>query len=1174
MLKIKKVIVDLMKKNVLFRKIVRWTSLHIHKFKYALCKKKYKLDDKTVLFEVFAGKSYACSPKAIYEEMLRLDQFKDYRFVWAFSDVDAHDIKKDPRTTIVKSKSKEYYKYCSIAKYWIVNFLLPEYITKKEGQMYVQCWHGTPLKKLRCDIETTNSALNSVKEIRKRNDRDAARFDYFISPSEFCTEKFTSAFNLKKLGKENILIEKGYPRNDRLFNYTKEEVDALKDKFNIPKDKKVILYAPTFRDNQHESGVGYTYSLNIDFDKLKEKLEKDYVIIFRTHYFVANSFDFEKYKGFIYNMSNHDDVNECYLLSDIILTDYSSVFFDFANLKRPMLFYMYDLDEYKDDMRGFYVDLNELPGPIVKTQEDLENEILNIDSYNEKYKEKYETFNKKFNYLDGNNCSKKVIEEIFKEEVKKDAEPIVWLFGENEGNTSNNNSYYMWEQVVDVKDEIEKYFVVSKTKNNVERISKLSKYKQEHVIWKNSAKHWKLYFAASMYWVSLSYKDVMPSKLLMLKTKMGPKKPIIYLQHGTLAIKKVGYTGNSYGNSMFRFMVYNEKIIPALKEYNEFKDYQLYKQIYHPRYKELLRISDEYKKNKTDDKKQILFFMTWREYFGNNKQTDEFITKIEKLLTNKKMQNYLVKNNYSIKLCLHQFFNETNKLNKLKKLSNVSVVTPKQVDVMYELATSDVLITDYSSVGFDFSFLNKPVVLYQPDLETYLKYRETYCTIDELKKYSVQSVEELINTIVEEKYKVNDFFRTRLPETIDYAYVRRGDHITKLYEDIRTIQRNDITFIGYNFFGRGGTVSATKALAEALLEKGYMVQLFSLKRTKSENIVMPSGLNATSAYGGPLSRKIELLKRLDRIKSHYSYLKYDCNKKYLIPYAGYALKRFLNKTTSNTIVSTRETLHLFLNDATSKHIKNKVYFFHTDANVADTMYPNLMPEVEKITLDKCAFVTNKNYEAYINNFKMDGIKEYAIVGNCLQSYNMVELDKIKCVGKKKVYTGITMLRMANDRAQDVEKIIEYAKYLRENNIKNIKIEVFGMGPLAESFASQIKEEKLEKYIEYCGFTDNPSEEIRKRDFLVDFSKHQSFGMTYIEGILNGKKVYATVTNGSKEVLKDIPNSYFETFEELTDMVNNLGNITTNELKENYKIISDNYSRECVANKFLKLIEGK
>ena len=346
--------------------------------------------------------------------MLNMEQFKDYKFVWSFKEPKIHDIKEDERTIVVFTKSKLYYKYCSVAKYWIVNSLMPEYISKKKGQIYVQCWHGTPLKKIRCDIKVSGAALNTAKENEKRNNRDAKRFDFFISPSKFCTKKFTSAFNLKKLGKDNIIIEKGYPRNDRLFKYNKEYVQELKEKLGIPKDKKVILYAPTFRDNEHTSGVGYTYSLNIDFDRLKEKLKDEYVIIFRTHYFVANSFDFEKYKGFIFNMSNYDDVNDCYIISDMIITDYSSVFFDYANLKRPMLFYMYDLDEYKDNLRGFYLDLKELPGPIVKTQEELEEEILAINKYEEKYKDKYLKFSKKFNYLDDGKASQRVIKEIFK----------------------------------------------------------------------------------------------------------------------------------------------------------------------------------------------------------------------------------------------------------------------------------------------------------------------------------------------------------------------------------------------------------------------------------------------------------------------------------------------------------------------------------------------------------------------------------------------------------------------------------------------------------------------------------------------------------------------------------------------------------------------------------------
>ncbi len=109
----------------------------------------------------------------------------------------------------------------------------------------------------------------------------------------------------------------------------------------------------------------------------------------------------------------NDDINDMYIVSDIIMTDYSSVFFDFANLKRPMLFYMYDLDIYKGKLRDFYLDLEELPGPIAETQEDLEKNLKNIDKEFKKNKTKYEKFNKKFNYLDDGASARRVINVIF-----------------------------------------------------------------------------------------------------------------------------------------------------------------------------------------------------------------------------------------------------------------------------------------------------------------------------------------------------------------------------------------------------------------------------------------------------------------------------------------------------------------------------------------------------------------------------------------------------------------------------------------------------------------------------------------------------------------------------------------------------------------------------------------
>ena len=275
MKKIRIFLVNLAKKNKTLRIFFRNILNLKNKLKYSYYKTKYKMDDKTILFEAFGGRNYTCSPKAIYEKMLTMKEFKDYTFVWSFIDPSKHEVKKDKRLKIIKSKSKEYYKYISISKYWIVNSIIEEGITKKKDQVYVQCWHGTPLKRLRYDIVVNGASLNSVEEIRKRNDIDAKKFDYFISPSKYCTEKFTSAFNLKALGKENIIIEEGYPRNDFLFNKTKKDIDAIKKKLSLPLDKKVIFYLPTFRDNQHTSGVGYTYKLGIDFDSLKKKFSKE-----------------------------------------------------------------------------------------------------------------------------------------------------------------------------------------------------------------------------------------------------------------------------------------------------------------------------------------------------------------------------------------------------------------------------------------------------------------------------------------------------------------------------------------------------------------------------------------------------------------------------------------------------------------------------------------------------------------------------------------------------------------------------------------------------------------------------------------------------------------------------------------------------------------------------------
>lgn len=412
---IKNLVLAISEKSIVARKVIRRTFDLYRKIKYKIATVGIKIDEKTIMFCVFNGKSYTCSPKAIYEHIIKSEKYKEYSLIWAFKDAERYRyLEENDNTKVVRINSKEYKKYLAKAKYWIFNYKIPDYLYPKKEQIFVQCWHGTPLKRLGCDLEHFDNVLNTMEGMKKRYKIEASKFSYFISPSKFASEKFISAWNLKEIGKENIIIEEGYPRNDFLFNYTEQDVEKIKKELGIENEtRKIILYAPTYRSNQHETGVGYTYKEEIDFAKFQEKFGDKYIILFRPHYFIANAFDFEKYKGFVYNVSGIDDINELYIISDILITDYSSIFFDYANLKRPMVFYMYDLEHYRDKSNGFYIDLSELPGPIVETQEELEKVIGNLEK-NFTYDEHYKKFNEKYNYLDDGNASERVVKKIIK----------------------------------------------------------------------------------------------------------------------------------------------------------------------------------------------------------------------------------------------------------------------------------------------------------------------------------------------------------------------------------------------------------------------------------------------------------------------------------------------------------------------------------------------------------------------------------------------------------------------------------------------------------------------------------------------------------------------------------------------------------------------------------------
>ena len=273
--------------------------------------------------------------------------------------------------------------------------------------IFLETWHGTPLKKLVFDQEEVMGANPLYKATFYRQ---AKMWDYLVSANYFSTGAFRSAFQY-----ENNVLEYGYPRNDLLHSENRDRLAVeIKRKLNIPEDKKTVLYAPTWRDDEYYGRGEYKFELKLDLRLLKKELGPDYVVLLRTHYFIADSLDVTGLEDFAVNVSKYDDISELYLISDLLITDYSSVFFDYANLKRPILFYTYDLDKYRDMLRGFYMDIEkEVPGPLLYTSEEVAAAIKNIAAISEDYKDRYGEFYERFCSLEDGHASENIAKKVF-----------------------------------------------------------------------------------------------------------------------------------------------------------------------------------------------------------------------------------------------------------------------------------------------------------------------------------------------------------------------------------------------------------------------------------------------------------------------------------------------------------------------------------------------------------------------------------------------------------------------------------------------------------------------------------------------------------------------------------------------------------------------------------------
>ena len=330
----------------------------------------------TVFFDSFLGQ-YSDNPKYVSEELHRI--MPEAQIVWSVSDKS----KETPPDYVhtVRYASKEYYKYALNSEAVVDNHMgirtfgfrnfnsqILKWLLKKPGQLAVATWHGTPLKKIGKD------------QLHRPAKTFFTNIDYCVYGCDVTRDAVGGAFFVTE-----CMRPYGTPRNDRLVKRPDDkEIVALKVKLKLPIDKSVILFAPTFRKDIELSGLKQVKDLDIAnlLLNLKNKFGKEYVFVFRAHHSVLeilrNTEDFDMDNIIDGNIG--DDMTEYMECADILLTDYSSSMFDFALTDKPCFLYVPDLDHYREDERGMYLDFDSLPFPSGIDREGFYSAINTFDS--------------------------------------------------------------------------------------------------------------------------------------------------------------------------------------------------------------------------------------------------------------------------------------------------------------------------------------------------------------------------------------------------------------------------------------------------------------------------------------------------------------------------------------------------------------------------------------------------------------------------------------------------------------------------------------------------------------------------------------------------------------------------------------------------------------------------
>ena len=345
-----------------------------------------------VLFDSWRGQ-YSDNPRAISEELHRRDAGLSH--FWVLDSRLAGDVPEwvEP----VAAGSARHLALLGRARYLVSNGSVQGFHHKRRGTFFLQTWHGTPLKRIGFDIERDGSraARQAVDTLR----HNVARWDLLLSANSFSTAILRDAF-----GFGGQIAETGYPRNDLLVapdaNAVRQRVRA---QLGISADQRAVLYAPTFRDAE-------PFRLLPEVRALAGALGDSHVVLMRAHKLDAEALHMGA-ETHLLDVSGYPDNRELYLAADVLVTDYSSVMFDFAVTGKPMVFWVYDLAEYRDVGRGFYFEFEaDAPGPLVSTGSEVAEAVADIEAVAAGHAKKYVRFVDRFCALEDGHASERAVD--------------------------------------------------------------------------------------------------------------------------------------------------------------------------------------------------------------------------------------------------------------------------------------------------------------------------------------------------------------------------------------------------------------------------------------------------------------------------------------------------------------------------------------------------------------------------------------------------------------------------------------------------------------------------------------------------------------------------------------------------------------------------------------------